>query len=802
MNLLPKIILLSVSIVLVSVLLTGHFAAGNANAAVLDANIKYMQFVLKTFVNDAVITRHDLLVSSGLDRIDSFVDAYKNEALNNAASMLRPEMEHLIIIDGVTGAIYEIGADITEWSETDPPFEIVDERQGDKGYEHIQTERGPEIALRIQFKPWNWTIMLAQNDRVVHAIQLKITLMTLLIAMVSSVFAIGLMIVLLTRFFIRPVHALVAAAARISAHESIDAIEIRNNDELGKLGRSIEEMATSIDDYRAAQLKWQNELEAKVKERTEEIAQARRTLQHEIVDHKRTEKALRKSEDLIRLIADNVPSLISYVDDTLTYRFANKCYKRWFGLNEEELVGQKVQKVVGMATYERVAPHIKRALNGEVVSYETTLSSSNGSARNIFNNFVPHLSEEGAVLGYFALVSDVTEIKNSERLLLESEKKLIQAQKLESVGRLAGGVAHDFNNLLTTIIGYSELLIMEQDLDDATMAGIQEIRKSADRAAALTQQLLAFSRKQVLQPKVIDPNELILNAMKMIGRLTPADIKISTILYPDIGHVKADPSQIDQVLMNLAVNAGDAMPEGGTFTIKTENVYLDEGHQQHHPETVLGDFVEIEVSDTGHGMNEEIVEHIFDPFYTTKDIGKGTGLGLATVHGIVKQSDGYIWVSSKPDHGTTFKIYLPLVEAEGHQARTIEGKSYVGGDDTILLVEDEDTLRKMAKTVLVGLGYSVIESSNGIEALSNIEDGGYPRIDCLVTDMIMPEMGGAELSKQLLKQYPFLKVLLISGYTEESVSQGGVLDEAVSFLQKPFSPQSLAEKVREVLDEN
>ncbi len=308
---------------------------------------------------------------------------------------------------------------------------------------------------------------------------------------------------------------------------------------------------------------------------------------------------------------------------------------------------------------------------------------------------------------------DITDRRKTEDALGKSEERLRQAQKLESIGRLAGGVAHDFNNLLTTIVG------------------IQEIRRSADRAAALTQQLLAFSRKQVLQPKVIDPNELILNAMKMIGRLTSADIKIYTILCPDIGHVKPDPSQIDQVLMNLAVNAGDAMPEGGTLTIKTENVYLDESYQQQHPETVLGDYVEIEVSDTGHGINEEIVEHMFDPFYTTKDIGKGTGLGLATVYGIVKQSDGYIWVSSKPDHGTTFKIYLPQIEAEGHEARTIERKSYVGGDETILLVEDEDALRKMAKTGLIGLGYSVIESSNGKNAIVMIEDAGYPRIDCL-----------------------------------------------------------------------
>ncbi|MBT7068533.1 MAG: response regulator, partial [Verrucomicrobia bacterium] len=394
----------------------------------------------------------------------------------------------------------------------------------------------------------------------------------------------------------------------------------------------------------------------------------------------------------------------------------------------------------------------------------------------------------------FALVTDITRRK-------QVEEQLLQAQKLESVGRLAGGVAHDFNNLLTTILGYSESIATEDGLDEATMEGVQEIRKSADRATALTQQLLAFSRKQIMQPKHVNLNELIESSEKMLTRLIQSNITFNTELSSALGLIMADPGQVEQVVMNLAINASDAMPGGGTLTIKTQNVCLDASDQREHPEIAPGAYVEIELSDTGHGMDEKTKSEIFEPFFTTKDVGRGTGLGLATVYGIVKQSDGHILVESEPKRGTTFRIYFPALEQGSVQEETSPTRQKAaGGNETILFVEDEESLRKMSKKMLESQGYTVIEATNGSEALAIMEQADRARPDCLVTDLSMPEMGGSELSKRLLQTFPSLKVLYISGYTEDSISHGGVLDEGIAFLQKPFTLHKLLTTIRAVLD--
>ncbi|MBW8004016.1 MAG: response regulator [Planctomycetes bacterium] len=413
------------------------------------------------------------------------------------------------------------------------------------------------------------------------------------------------------------------------------------------------------------------------------------------------------------------------------------------------------------------------------------------------------LNNKGVVDGFVSIITDITERKQAEAALLESEEQLRQAQKMESIGRLAGGVAHDFNNLLTTIIGYSELISMEEDLNDTTKEGVQEIKNSAERAAALTQQLLAFSRKQVLKPHVIDLNLLITKLGSMLKRLVSEDINLTTELGSNLGNIKADPGQVEQVIMNLVVNARDAMPEGGAITIETLGVNLDESYHQQHPEVIPGDYVLLAVSDTGHGMDEETQSQVFEPFFTTKEVGKGTGLGLSTVYGIVKQSGGFIWVYSKLEQGTTFKIYLPQITGtkKQHESRP-QKKDPMGGTETILLVEDEESLRKMAGKILKGYGYCVIEADDGMDALEIVNKKDYPEIDLLVTDVIMPKMGGKELSEKLFEEYPKLKVVYISGYTDNAIAHHGVLDEGVSLLQKPFSSESLAEKVREILDED
>jgi two-component system, cell cycle sensor histidine kinase and response regulator CckA len=409
------------------------------------------------------------------------------------------------------------------------------------------------------------------------------------------------------------------------------------------------------------------------------------------------------------------------------------------------------------------------------------------------------LEDYGVAIAY----GDITDRKNTEDALRKSEEQLKQAQKLESVGQFAGGVAHDFNNILTTIIGYSDIIFMAEDLTDTMRKAVQEIRNSSDRAASLTKQLLAFSRKQIMRPQQINLNKLILNTTNMLLRLIPENISFNTMLGSEIEIIKADPGQLEQVFMNLVVNAVDAMPEGGKQTVETKNTHQEISHHPEHLEFIPGDYVELTVSDTGDGMDKETLAQVFDPFFTTKDVGKGTGLGLSTVYGIVKQSDGYIWGDSDLGKGSTFTVWFPVVvaeelETEGPSAQ--EQKEKVSGEETILFVEDEEQIRTVVKLILTSQGYSIIEASNGNEALSVIEEAGYPNIDCLITDVIMPEMGGKELSEELLEKYPKVKTLFISGYSEDSISHHHVLNEGTYFLEKPFSTQALSEKIREMLD--
>jgi CheY-like chemotaxis protein len=365
---------------------------------------------------------------------------------------------------------------------------------------------------------------------------------------------------------------------------------------------------------------------------------------------------------------------------------------------------------------------------------------------------------------------------------------------------LAGGIAHDFNNLLTAINGYAELALRTLNDDNPLARHLREIKQAGSRAAGLTRQLLAFSRKQVMQPKVLDINTVIRNLETMLRRVISEDIELETILAPDLGSVRADPSQLEQVIINLIINARDAMPAGGKIGIETANVLFDEEYVRTHLAVKHGPHIKLAISDTGIGMDAATRERIFEPFFTTKEAGKGTGLGLSTVYGIVKQSGGFIWVYSEPGHGTTFKIYLPRVDESSPEADLGDsGERKINGTETILLAEDDDAVRGLARELLEARGYQVLEAANGGAALLHIENH-VGAIEMLLTDVIMPEISGSELADRALKVRPELKVLYMSGYTDKSVVHRGIIEPDVNFIQKPFSSNDLTSKVREVLD--
>ena len=408
---------------------------------------------------------------------------------------------------------------------------------------------------------------------------------------------------------------------------------------------------------------------------------------------------------------------------------------------------------------------------------------------------------DGKALRMIGMNRDVTYHKLAETEKEKLQAQLQQAMKMEAVGRLAGGVAHDFNNLLTVITGYSELLLQKIGKESSLFREVEEIQRAGQRAASLTQQLLAFSRRQIIEPRVVRLDLLVADMQALLTRLIGEDISLQAITGKSLGSVKVDPGQFQQILMNLAVNARDAMPGGGKIVIETANVDLDEGYCAVHPYVNPGRFVMLAVSDTGQGMSDEVKERIFEPFFTTKEIGSGTGLGLATTYGAVHQAGGSIEVYSEVGIGTTFKIYLPRVEAQVIKpVNDDRATDLPGGTETVLLVEDEDSVRDLCMQILERLGYKVLQARNGTDAIA-VAQGHVEPIDLLLTDVVMPGMGGAELAAQLILHHPEMTVLYTSGYTNDVITRHGILDEGVSFLGKPYTPLALARKVREVLDE-
>jgi signal transduction histidine kinase len=393
------------------------------------------------------------------------------------------------------------------------------------------------------------------------------------------------------------------------------------------------------------------------------------------------------------------------------------------------------------------------------------------------------------------LLATLRDVTDRKRL----EEQLRQAQKMEAVGRLAGGVAHDFNNVLTAIFGYADLLTEEFPAGSPARQDLEEIRKAATRASALTRQLLAFSRQQVLAPVVLSVNDLVEDVDKMLRRLLGEDVDLRVTLARDAGNVRTDPGQLQQVIMNLVVNARDAMPTGGKLLIETADTELTEQYAELHQPVIPGRYVMVAVSDTGVGMDAQTKARIFEPFFTTKEKSKGTGLGLSTVYGIVKQSGGYIWVYSEPGHGTTFKVYLPRVDAPVDPQAPPREVGTITGTETILLAEDDEMLRPLSKGLLEKLGYTVLESENASQALG-LADAHVGPIHLLIADVVMPGASGRELARRLADSRPDTKVLYVSGYTDDAIVHHGMLEPGLNFLQKPFTPAALASKVREVLD--
>jgi two-component system, cell cycle sensor histidine kinase and response regulator CckA len=520
-----------------------------------------------------------------------------------------------------------------------------------------------------------------------------------------------------------------------------------------------------------------------------------------ITDRKQAERSLQESQERYRELFDGAP--VGYFEFDIEGRLTsvNRTELDMLGYTAEEMIGQPVWKFnveEGLARQQilsKLAGTLPPARN-----LERNYRKKDGTALSVLIEDRLLQDAKGRIIGIRSTIQDITDRKQAEKEKENLEEQLRQSQKMEAIGSLAGGIAHDFNNLLTIIKGFNQLSFLELKEGDPLRENLEEVRKATDRAADLIRQLLTFSRRQLLEMQVLDLNTTFRHLEKMLRRVIGEDIDLVTVLAEDLGRVKTDPGQIEQVIMNLVVNARDAMPSGGKLIIETANVVLDEAYVRKHVAVTPGHYVMLAVSDTGVGMTKEVKDRVFEPFFTTKEKGKGTGLGLSMVYGIVKQSGGNIWIYSEKERGTTFKIYFPRVNdpLEEMKEKGLEA-DLPRGRETILVVEDEEVVRRLAVEILRGQGYKVLEASNGAETLLIFKER-KGLVDLILTDVVMPQMGGRQLMEQLRQQCRDTKVLYMSGYTDKFVDDRGVLGEGVNYIQKPFAIEKLVKKVREVLD--
>jgi two-component system cell cycle sensor histidine kinase/response regulator CckA len=512
--------------------------------------------------------------------------------------------------------------------------------------------------------------------------------------------------------------------------------------------------------------------------------------QQELARRRQAEEA----RALLATVVEQAAEMVIVTDTKGTIQYVNPAFERVTGYTSGEAVGQNPRLLKsGRQGQDFYADLWKTVASGHVWHGRFVNKRKDGVFYTEDATITPVRDDEETIVNYVAVKRDISDE-------LELEERYRQSQKMEAIGRLAGGVAHDFNNLLTVIQGYTAFVLDELEPGDALLEDLEEISRAGERASALTFQLLAFSRRQVFQPKAVNLNLLIEGSTKMLRRLIGEDIELHLMTDPALGQVLADPGQIEQVIMNLSVNARDAMPQGGNLIFETANVSLDQAYAEVHPGVEPGAYVRLVVADSGTGMTKDVKAHLFEPFFTTKGQGHGTGLGLATVWGIVEQSGGHIEVESELGIGTTFKVYLPRVD------KTVDGEdppqtgnALPGGSETILLVEDEDPVRELTCRMLESQGYTVLEAGHPDQALLASEQHTGD-IDLLVSDVVMPGMGGPALAEQLLLSRPQLKVLYVSGYTDDAIIRHGVLEHGIPFLQKPFAPDELAHKVREALE--
>lgn len=587
----------------------------------------------------------------------------------------------------------------------------------------------------------------------------------------------------------RPIEHLTEAARKITVGDLDARASLAGKDEVAELAQAFNSMVDRVQQSH-------ERLESLVRDRTVELEAKNELLLAEMDERRAAEKEIRASEERFRQLAENIPEVFWIgSSDWQTVYYISPAYEKIWGHQCEDLYKKPADWFESVVSEDQSSVHAaipRQVAEGEVIVFpDYRIRRPDGSIRWISARALPVADATGALSRVVGIAEDITERKSLET-------QLVQAQKMESVGRLAGGVAHDFNNMLAVIFISLELARLHLSPDDPVLEQLQEIEKAAIRSRDITHQLLAFSRKQLISPRPCDLNVLAAELQKTLVRLIGEDIELRFFPGEHLGSILIDPSQIAQVLVNLAVNARDAMPNGGKLTVETSNVLFDAAYCEEHPDVQPGYYVNLSVSDDGIGMDKQTLEHIFEPFFTTKEVGKGTGLGLAMIYGVVRQNNGFIHVYSEAGHGTSFKLYFPRLDNAEQNPEEQESVHAERGEGRILLVEDDEILCRVTKATLETMGYAVTIAHSPAAALELFEET-KPDFSVLLTDVVMPGMNGRELAERIGKQCPSIKVIFMSGYTSDAVVHRGVLEDGGLFIQKPFSVKELATKVREAM---
>jgi len=690
------------------------------------------------------------------------------------------------------------------------PFKVFEKVSGalDHGiFEHLSGDgvyriyAYKQLRLSDNSQPYMYMFVGLPKDKILATANLEMW-RNLTFLGIAALVAITLVWMFANFILVRPIRRLVDATLRFGHGEMDARTQLPHSlDELGKLAKSFDDMASLLEvkdqerQKAVEELKHANDnLEQRVQERTHDLAASNERLT-------RSTEELQHSFIFQQRLIDALPIPVFYKDLEGRYLGCNSSFENYFGQKWEELIGKSVYEL-SPKELAGIYQEKDQALlqNPGIQVYESVVKDADGVIRDVILHKATFNNMDGSVGGLIGAFLDITDIKTAEKMRKKLESQLFQAQKMESVGRLAGGVAHDYNNMLTVIVGYTQLALEELTPENQISEYLRQVYDAAIRSTAITRQLLAFARKQVIAPMVLDLNETVESMLKMLRRLIGEDLDLVWRPATGLWSVVMDPSQVDQVLVNLCVNARDAINGVGRVTIETGMATFDEAYCADHLGFIPGEYVLLAISDDGCGMDRETVKKIFEPFFTTKVMGQGTGLGLATVYGIVKQNNGFINVYSEPGEGTTFKIYLARRAEPAGEAAKESPKEVLplGHGEVILIVEDEASILDLARRILGKLGYTVLTANLSSQAL-NLAEEHHGEIHLLITDVVMPEMNGKELSLRLQKVYPRLKTLFMSGYTANVIAHRGVLDEGVQFLQKPFSIESMAAKVEKAL---